>query len=1369
MDGSYSAPSLLTLYLAGVVFIVIILVLVSFILNSRRSARLENTIDDLQERLQVSEIALEDAKRSLDELFGRKARGELKVPEQRYRLEDIVFTDEDGEEHNLKDTISQICDEVDKIREEQASSLEGIQKDQQGLVHAVSQLKTLMAALPGNAAVSAAQRSSGSPENNASSNNAPSASHQGREHSTREARKKARAAQQQAARSVMSDAKATYAPQHNDASDDGMYDPQQAFAAQNHASAEDEPFDASFAQTASDIAKLVGTVDFSKIDPNAGPATIGEHMANAQADSSHASKKENQSNQRSNRQGSTRDPLNPLGMAFGADPGDRTHSLGGSSGAPRQGLPHEGTFIEVEVEPRPTSALNADKAEANLTNELSDSNSNLVATASTDAKSAQSNSLSEEDAYALKASQDGSKRDAIAVLNDVVNAASSIINTVDATLAKGIDSDNDAFASNAAMMSSTPSYIDEVVLPETALNDAERAALAGTFGQSEMLAKSKKSIADSSLDASGDGLSDKSTMSTPLSSLSADITISSDKSEPLDESKPSTQVQSRKEADNKMPSMERMYNRASGLTVDEDSCDINLNSSDKEPGFGKGLNKVATYESATKQVASDSLSQATDKTQLTIDIVPSESLDVDKLKVSVSNGAQDNSVSGKDITGDMSAANVAYSNSEQNNGNAPVVDMIYDEDYVRKQKDEKPFGIDIATLDKAHAFIEAGVSLTELSARTGLSEDELRLLYEVDENGKVIDNSAPFRAESDSDSFKSSDDIIDHSSTDAQHDGSGDAVAKADTALAVSADSPSAALDSDERAVIESIMGKKSEPSYTQDVDGTPSEVASSTDFEEKDEAESLRSIISGAVEGSDEKNEEESLSLSFGALTPDESEQVVSAQVDIGEAEDLAKIISGGVEVEEEKHEEEMLAESLANASAIKDVTKSNDSDLYDDEKDEEESLAQILAASTEDGKTFDKDAALESLESDNFEQNLEAIDRLADSIIKENLGKDKSRKAQVAASSNVAQDADYESALAGALGLSGDDNNTVYAQSARATINNSADAMGASQEIAHAMSFDNLSGNSEYINNLKADIDEELAEDSVTLHGRDRLPNAARMMSANTNTTARNEAREAVARAAQAEADAYAGALASDNNVESNAARAAAAAAAVHSARRKALAEQGRIGAVGSATSDRHEKADPYEIAEIAARTAREAAARAQAQAQAKAQSQSQAQPHAQAQAHAHAQAPVASAPMTSAGANVNTMVGSAPRMTAPAPARGGPLSIGAVGSSARGATNFSAVTAMNPGMSDVVAMAPMALGSIEAPGGNYNPQQGLAADENPADILSQVVAGGLNSVSTLSQDQLDILSDLQNNGATGPHYANYQARNAYGITRR
>ena len=69
---------------------------------------------------------------------------------------------------------------------------------------------------------------------------------------------------------------------------------------------------------------------------------------------------------------------------------------------------------------------------------------------------------------------------------------------------------------------------------------------------------------------------------------------------------------------------------------------------------------------------------------------------------------------------------------------------------------------------------------------------------------------------------------------------------------------------------------------------------------------------------------------------------------------------------------------------------------------------------------------------------------------------------------------------------------------------------------------SFDNLSGNSQYINDLKADIDEELADDSVTLHGRDRLPNAARMMSANTTATARNEAREAVAVQQQAEADA-------------------------------------------------------------------------------------------------------------------------------------------------------------------------------------------------------------------------------------------------------
>ena len=70
-------------------------------------------------------------------------------------------------------------------------------------------------------------------------------------------------------------------------------------------------------------------------------------------------------------------------------------------------------------------------------------------------------------------------------------------------------------------------------------------------------------------------------------------------------------------------------------------------------------------------------------------------------------------------------------------------------------------------------------------------------------------------------------------------------------------------------------------------------------------------------------------------------------------------------------------------------------------------------------------------------------------------------------------------------------------------------------------------------------------------------------------------------------------------------------------------------------------------------------------------------------------------------------------------------------------------------------------------------------MIEDEDPAALLSQVVKGGFNSVA-LSNDQLNTLNEINSNGipsnsvATAPqgksqHYANYQARNAYGIKRR
>lgn len=123
---------------------------------------------------------------------------------------------------------------------------------------------------------------------------------------------------------------------------------------------------------------------------------------------------------------------------------------------------------------------------------------------------------------------------------------------------------------------------------------------------------------------------------------------------------------------------------------------------------------------------------------------------------------------------------------------APVVNMIYDADYVRRQKVQKPFGVSIDTLDKVHTFIDAGVSLSEISAKTGLSEDELRLLYDVDEDGRVHNSGDMFK---------------DESALEIMHGGGNDPVDIIDRSMPKErTEAASAVLDSSERREIESIM-----------------------------------------------------------------------------------------------------------------------------------------------------------------------------------------------------------------------------------------------------------------------------------------------------------------------------------------------------------------------------------------------------------------------------------------------------------------------------------------------------------------------------------------------------------------------------------
>ena len=96
-----------------------------------------------------------------------------------------------------------------------------------------------------------------------------------------------------------------------------------------------------------------------------------------------------------------------------------------------------------------------------------------------------------------------------------------------------------------------------------------------------------------------------------------------------------------------------------------------------------------------------------------------------------------------------------------------------------------------------------------------------------------------------------------------------------------------------------------------------------------------------------------------------------------------------------------------------------------------------------------------------------------------------------------------------------------------------------------------------------------------------------------------------------------------------------------------------------------------------------------------------------------------------------------------------------------------NFSAGTAMNPGMADMLG-APLGMGTIDGP---FTGGMGYE-DDDPTAVLNEVVNNGLNSVAPLTQEQLDTLNQLQA-GLAAPepqrqHYANYQARNAYGIKR-
>lgn len=649
---------------------------------------------------------------------------------------------------------------------------------------------------------------------------------------------------------------------------------------------------------------------------------------------------------------------------------------------------------------------------------------------------------------------------------------------------------------------------------------------------------------------------------------------------------------------------------------------------------------------------------------------------------------------------------------------ATVVDMIYDEEYVRKQKDQKPYGINIDTLDKAHTFIDAGVPLVEISAKTGLSEDELRLLYDVDEDGKVRNSGEMFKENSalgimqgeqsdQSTQEKFGDKTSTQSSTKKAFD------KKSDSAL-----SPSAVLDKDERKEIESIM--KDMPS-------------------------------SGTTTSSDD------------AVNLATSEKSVDKR--------------------------ELSFESSKNKS---DLTLEN------------EALGTDSKSST--SKGFEKPAVhkkyIEQIKDDEFEQNLDAIDQFADSLIQENrqkeqerkLSKDNSRKSASLKANTLGK----SSLKRSGSGVSSNNklaeettgNTKIIGRNAPTTVimpsdldepkfstsqdplnimddfkgrKNKLDAyQGTARSVNREPSgtgAENLAANNAaYLEDLNADINAALDDDEVTL----RTNKTSKVGSLSQNSSKLNSSDSGRKNASGSNLGLSSGtssglksgnstnikshkpgAVLSTANGKSSASTANAGQVVKHYGRSRSEKKINSVGGVDRESYEQSQSSERYARKAMLPMTGR---------------GQNQ-------DADAPKKITVDMALAQMEGGRSSERRGANSGSSARAP-----LGLGSVSATTHG--GFSSVTAMNPGMSDVVDMAPMGIGSMDD-----------ELSEDPAEILNQVVKGGLKSVSdSLTMDQMDVLNQVSNalpetpaipveptRVKPGQHYANRKARNAYGMSRQ
>ena len=1192
------------IYFIGGLVVVLLLLLISFVLNERRASRIENTLDELQDQLRRDEAAgiVHHASSSGGSLDSSQ----------------INVTNAHGEEQPLDEVLSDLSSKIDAASAEQQKSYANIMADQQSLKHSISQLKTLISSLPTHAIAQAAAASSGGDRDESAASNT-SAQPQLSENTLIETTNTAapvRARINPDVRLPVDDlvlpdmgrssgnrgpslgsgmsanyARAQQVRQQRGSSTD-FVDPDLqadlAFAAANrhHAAGSgvymQDAGDGSFVQTANNIAQMVAATDFSQLSQNQAPATIGEQMSQAQA---------------------TASASNAAAYGYGQNPAmsNQLHFADQSMAQGQDGANAE----DVEL---PSVSANADNAANTVSEEI---------VAPEPALDAVNESAEQSSAPAADLSSDP-------VVDLTDNDETEEVEIEPQSISQHSLEKAQAFAEAYAERKQLASKQDEpAVLSADAdeSGDASPDAVADADVSASASASAVSTEPEANEGVSGDVSSaesqDSVAASSPVSfaTVLAGSTVLQPRENDLD-----AETQLHVEPVAAVPATPEIESDAS---VEEESSGLNLahlNGADDDERFDALQSLAANYQQQLSQSGSDEFSPADDAdaitesseaagaatatsptattsgANLTIDFAPD---DAGQFKVTVANVDTDSSdeeeqgelprhvtdledeglsfdiemaspsgnVSSADAVAAATAAQIAerpvaatVAQASGVGAKVPVVDMIFDEEYVRKQQREKPNGIDLKILDKAHSFIDAGVSLMELSARTGLSEEELRLLYDVDENGRIKDAAAIFEQMHREGDDLALDEIASREHEDDDLSSDVDVAAAEEETVASSVEAES---EQDDAAL--SVAAEEQPEHEEQELAAalaageSKNRRKSKNSKKRKRRSLAIRNTNPAAALDQDEQQEiasmmehkEDPFAHSTAASAEDEDMTFVDVELHDG-AHDRSE------EESADRAERVELAEGLERPDSLSAADQESADDLSPEEH-EAEHLAEVTAAARE-----RQEQQAIAAKNSQLDRNLEAIDRLADSIIEKNRQKSGKQKQRSLEQDAVPATANTEAVGAGAsdataepefleaepinnrygehgprvragvqsynqishpVGLgSVDEDEPDFAgadASSAATaaaagyqrISTSADAAKASSEIVKAMS-DNLEINAPYVQQLRAGIADAIdhEDDNVTIAGvaatggtvRSTHNNTPAMMSAGTASVA-------------------------------------------------------------------------------------------------------------------------------------------------------------------------------------------------------------------------------------------------------------------------